>query len=625
MLPSRRAQYALHAALALAGVLPTLLIPGSTVGDGVDAFGTHWFYWWIRTCVEQFGNPSWTPLFYYPQGKDIFAHTGNNFVDALLSVPFQWVFGPTLYQPLFIVFLQIGNVASFRPLARYVLGDGFACFAATLLWQLNPFLHFEITAGRPTQAMAWFLPIAVLYFLRAAREPGWRNGVLLGIAVALSAWTYWFTAYFLAILLVPLAVWELRAGADRRGVLLRWGLGVVVCLAIVLPGIVGMYNAIHDGKVPGIDPSDPLVEGWASVFQAPKPLANNVSAELHGDWLMELYGSPLFFQPAWLLPLLLVPWFPRLTLPGGRARWLVALGVVLLFAQGTSVRAFGQSVVMPHYMFLYRYLPFFDRLWFPYRLAVVGFIPAALLVGALCASVARPRWALAALVVGGLGGQYVAGTWPFNHRYSRAPPMVASLRHEGGGVLFLPMMIQHDGLVWQTEFQLPTFGGMGESAAIFWPDGFKKRLKNTLVKALRTVALTPNNERKVEKKDRMSLEREGFRWVILRRSLVASELRRQLALTRDSFDTGTRIRETIAAISVVVEHPPAGVDGDAVVWDLRGQWVAPEPFTPTPDRLADHGWQGEGMTVYEEKLLSIGRTGRVRDQTPPTPSPLLKK
>ena len=321
-MPSRRVELSLYLLIAVVGVLPCALVPGATIGDGVDAFGTHWFYWWIRTCMVHFGDPSYTNLFFYPFGKDIFAHTGNNFVDAVLAAPLAWLFGARMQSVLWTILIQLGNVAGFRPLARYVFGDTFAAFAATLLWAVNPFVFFEITAGRPTQAMCWFLPAAVLYFLRCAREPGWRNAIWLGIAFGVSGWTYWFTGFFLCLLLIPLIPWELRGSTDRKGTLLRWTLAAVVCAAIVLPGVWTMVHAVGAGRVPGIDPSP------GGIFVPPKPIANNVSADLHGIWLMEFYGAPLFFQPAWGLPLL-ATLFLRLPLPGGKGRWIAAFVTVL--------------------------------------------------------------------------------------------------------------------------------------------------------------------------------------------------------------------------------------------------------------------------------------------------------
>jgi hypothetical protein len=609
MIPRRRVELLLYVLLALAAVGPTLLVPGSTVGDGVDAFGTHWFYWWIRTCIEHFGDPSTTNLFFYPSGKDIFAHTGNNFVDAVLAVPFAWVFGHTLYSPMWTIAILVGNAVAFRPLARYVLGDTFAAFAATLLWAVNPYALFELTAGRPTQAMCWFLPIATLYFFRTVREPDWRNAVWFGVAVAVSAWTYWFTAYFLAILFIPLLLWELRAVQDRRGLILRLALAVGVCVVLVLPGLVGMLGAVGAQRVPGIDHS------VGSIFEPPTPVANNVSADLHGLWLMEFYGAPLLFNPAWGIPLLLVPFLRSLPVPGGRGRWIAALVVVVAFAGGTMFRIDDWTVVMPHYMALYRHLPFFDRLWFPYRMASVLFIPASLLLGALCGMLPWPRIVLGALVAVGLGAQAFTGTWPLNHRVARAPAPVAALKELGGGVIFLPMKIQHDGLMWQTEFQLPTFGGMGESAALFWPANYRQRLNNTLIKALRGAAIAPERPQTILGKDRDLIRNEGFRWVILRRSLLESELRRQEETEGASFDRAARLQQTLDALTKAVGHPPAAVGGDAVIWDLTGGWQAPAEWAATPERLQLGGWEETGMPRFEESLRAIGRTGGVRERT----------
>ena len=611
-MPPRRVEHAVYVALAIAGVIPTLMSPGHVVGDGVDAFGTHWFYWWIRQCIQHFGDPSHTSLFFYPFGKDIFAHTGNNFVDAVLAAPLAWIFGHTLYSPIWTVIVLLGNVYTFRPLARYLLGDGWAAFAATVLWSINPYVIFEMTAGRPTQAMLWFVASALYYFLRTSRESAWSNPLWFGLAVAATGWTYWFAGFFVVLLLLPLSAWELVESRDRTRLFARWALAVLVCAVIVLPGVYGMTAELGAGKVVGID------ETKGSIFEAPTPIGNNVSADLHGIWLMEMYGAPLLFQPAWGLPLLAAFFWPKVTLPGGRARWIVAFLFVLAFAGGTRFRWGELTLLMPQYMVLYRHVPFFDRLWFPYRMASVLFIPASIFIAILVANTRWPRGLLAALVALGLAGQALVGTFPFNHHRASPPELVRSLREHGGAVIFLPMKMQHDGLMWQTEFALPTFGGMGESAPLFRPKDFRRRLNNSLIKSLRGAAITPNQPRTTQPRDRASLEAEGFRWVILRRTLLESELQRQLDTMPERFDKRERIVEVIDGITRVLGAPPVGVDGDAVVWDLRGTLQVPAEWAATPENLDREGWQVAPQTTYEKMLEAVGRTGGVREKTQPT-------
>lgn len=541
--PRRLSRWSLHLALALAGVVPTLTRTGHTVGDGVDAFGTVWFYWWIRRCVERFADPSWSNLFFYPDGKQVFADTGNNFVDAVLSVPFQWALGPTLYSPVFVLLLQLGNVLSFQALARYLWGPTRTSFFATVLWQVSPWILFEFTAGRPTQGMAWFLPLAVVYLLRTLREPGWGAAGRLGLTVGLAGWTYWFSGYFLVFLLIPLLVAE-RPGRAALG---RLAVAVGVCALLVLPAAIPMVRAIGAGIVPGL----------SGAGDGPRLLANNVEQDLHGLWLMETQGAPLFTSPAWGIPLVLAVAWPGLRVPGGRGRWVAALLVTGVLALGAGVRVGeGASVPNPIYLWLYEHLPFFDRLWFPYRFASVMFLPAIVLVAAWWERLGARTWLAALLVVAGLGGQAARGDWPFRSHDARPPAALDVLATRPGGVVFLPMGIQHDGLCWQTFFDRPTFGGMGESAPIFWPDGYRRRMKNAYAAALAGAARRRPVD-PVADSARDEVVGWGFSWVVLRLDLVEER-------------SGAAARApTVSAVEAVVGHPPEAVGDEVVVWAIR--------------------------------------------------------
>ena len=228
-----RLELLLFLAIALVGIAPTLAQPLAMVGDGVDAFGTWWFFDWIRVCIERGTDPSFTTSFFWPHGKDNFAHTGNNFVDAVLSVPLQWLLGAR-YQPVWIVVVLLGNALTFRPLARLLLQDEERTFAATLLWLCNPYVIFEITAGRPTQAFLWFVPTVPYFLIRVAREGGWRHVACLGAAAALVAWTYWYQAIFTAFLLVPVALSELRRSAEPRATGVRWGASLALAAVLAV-------------------------------------------------------------------------------------------------------------------------------------------------------------------------------------------------------------------------------------------------------------------------------------------------------------------------------------------------------------------------------------------------------
>ncbi len=543
-----RLRWSLHVLLAVVGVIPAVW-RGHVPGDGVDAYGTDWFYWWIRTCLAHGGDPSHTGLFFAPDGKDIFAHTGNNFVDAVFAAPVAWVFGPILSLSLVYVAIQLVNAATFRPLAEDVLGRGVTADVATFLWQLNPFVLFELGAGRPTQAMLWFLPASVLYFRRVAQAPSRANVLWFGLSMAMVGWTYWFNAYFVGFLLLALLPATLREAPDRRRAVLGWAAAALFCLLLVLPAGIGMAEAVDGGAVPGVG------------ADVPQAIANNVEQELHGLWLMETRGEPLFTQPVWAVGLLLALVFAR-------SRWTVAWLVLVFLGLGAGIRVGETLHPHPVYLLLYRYLPFFDRLWFPYRIAAAAFIPATfLLVEAWRRLGARPWVAIAAILLS-LAGQHAV--WPFPTHNPRPPGILMELTREPGGVIFTPMRIQHDGLSWQTFFARPTFGGMGESASVFWPPGFKERMRNPFIRALSDATSRPGHMTDHTPAQRAQITRLGFRWVVLRRDLA-----RQLAdvaadRTGSVIDPERWVDDAIARTSVVVGHGPVGFEGEVVVWDLAG-------------------------------------------------------
>ncbi len=570
--PPLRVEVGLWTAVALLSVLPALLTPGAIVGDGVDAYGSHWFYAWMRICLENLGDPSSTNLFFYPLGKDHFAHTGNNLVDALASVPFQWVLGPTLYQPVFIVALLLLNGLAFRALAREVLGHGFAAFAATLLWQVNPFTTFELSAGRPTQAAQWFAPLAVVLFLRVTRHARLRDGAWLGVAIALTGWLYWFNAYFLVFVLTALGPFALRDAASPEGPGARrffaaLALGALVCAIVVAPAVLPMAQAIRAGSVPGT---------------AEAHLDNNVAPWLHGSWLSEGFGTPVLLQPACGGAILVAALRRDVDLPGGKRRWLVAAGLLGLLSLGPALTTRTELLVtLPWYGFLQAHLPFFVRLWFPYRMEAMVLLTMTPLVGAMVARARRPNIVLAALVATTLAGGAVTGVWPYTQHDMRSPRLMVNLRAHGGAMMFLPFRVQHDGIAWQTEFRLPMLGGMGESAPVFWPRGYKELLGNGLVRALRAAVLDTAKAPPPSPTARDSFTNLGYRWVVLRPSLVQAEVRKLAEMDAHKAFEPTDTLDAIDRISDVIGERPVASDIDVILWDLR------RTYRPSPEHVYD--------------------------------------
>lgn len=635
---------ATYACIALLSVLPSLLEPGTVPGDGVDLYGTLWFYWWAQDCLLELRNPSFTDLFFHPLGKDIFAHTGNNLLDALGSAPFQWILGFPSYYPWFVAVVLFGNALAFRPLVRRVLvpdppratapAAGAwrrlqpvplppSAFTAVLLWQTSSYALFEITCGRLTQAFLWFLPLAVDRFLALeAPHPRKRDALLAGLLIALQAWTYWFTAPFTLLLLAWLAAGALVRAPKRRRLAGRYVLAALAALLVVAPAVLPMAMAASQGAVPGLTPKT------LDVLALPGVEGNNVARTLHGWWLMERLGAPLLGYPTWLAVLAVSVGFGR-----ERVRWIGGSLLVLLFALGPAVDMGGTVRNVP-YLLAYHLLPFFDRLWFPYRGVFVVFLCVllcfAMALDRIGARLRAGRWLLFPLAVVGplvvvgvnLADQHRTAMWPFVTRDVTPPRVVSVVGERTGGVIHLPIGINQPAIVWQTVHHQPLFGGMGENAPLLWPEGYRSRLSQPFVAWLRRTVTDP--ARAVEPPPEVGRQRllsEGFRWVLLHRDLVDSFVVRSTQATPPSDPPQTDRPFETTALLVGVLGPPVAVEGPLVLWSLERDQSPVPGLEPTQEALTSRTWSPEDQPLYEQRLQARGRLPRdgaapSRDNTP---------
>jgi len=192
---------------------PTAWANDRLVGDGVDLFGTIWFYWWAKYSTLSGIDPSFTDIFFHPYGKDIFAHTGNNLLDAYLSIPFQIIFGFPRYYNLFVFTILLANCFAFRAMASVIISNQIGVWTATILWMVNPFVIGELTMGRPTQCIFVFAFLSIRSFVLLHREPNYRQALYLGVWTALQGWVYWYSGYFLSFVLLWLSFFYFKQGS----------------------------------------------------------------------------------------------------------------------------------------------------------------------------------------------------------------------------------------------------------------------------------------------------------------------------------------------------------------------------------------------------------------------------
>ncbi len=593
--------------LVFGAICASLGSPTYAVGDGVDLFGTIWFFWYIADSIQALHDPSWTELFFFPYGKDIFGHTGNNFLDAVVAAPLQWVLGNPTYYKYWVVVLMLGNALSFRFLARQELHSPWAVFVATALYTVNPYIVFEITCGRPTQAFLWFLPLALWGVLRADRSVG--TAILGGVATALVGYTYWFYGYFLAFAFVWLVgVGVITRWRDPHGRPWRYlrnvGIAAGVTALMVAPFALAMLGS--DVAVQG-------AEGGGGLFSLPQTLDNGVTTFLHSYFLDEQRGARFLQHPAWALGAL--AW---IALGKGRLRWLGLVGVGLLLATGPVYERSGEQTLLWHYLLLHNGLPFFHRLWFPYRALVLVFLALSLGMGFVIQRIvegASSRWPGRAWLLAPLLGSGLLVTtlvvehsdylYPFTVRDVAVPRVYDWMVSQSpGGIIELPRGITHVSIVHQTHHRMPLFEGMGANARYFWPQGAEQRLKLPWVRELVRAARHPDREVDTDV-DGQAVIGQGFSWVVLHRELLDSEQNRSAATL--SLARRNRLNAVVVSKLGQLLGDPVAVDGPMVVWSLVEVGEPPPELRPNAANLSERSWERPQPAPYEARLYELGR------------------
>ncbi len=582
--------YAAAAAWVLRGAV------GRAVGEGVDLPGTLWYHAWIADCVRHLRWPAWTPWFFHPDGKDLFAHTGANLLDALLAVPFLWALGSPDHVAPFVAVVLVGNALAVHALLRALGVDTPGAVAGGLVFLLAPSALAELDGGRITQVLLWFWPLALreLWLDRVDPRP-WRP-VRAGVLVALQAWTYWFTGHFFAVVfgapLLLLAVVPslfLGRGAGPPHGRLAAGLRGRAASPPRLAGAVPRSARAGDSASPSGSPATPpalssrstpspgralarlaFAGGVAALAVAPAvvPMLLRLAEGTVPIGAGLVHAAPDALSPdAWWI---LAPDRSQLHVPylalavfgagllGARRRlfWgLAALLGVLLVAGARLHFAFGAA---PNPVWeLASLLPGFERLLFPARawsaLALVG----AVAVGEAVDRLGRAGWVGAAVATAAL---LVARGEPVRATPIEVPAYVAAVAAAPGPVLDLPFPCGQLVIHLQPLHGQPLLGGMAEHLAPLRPPAVDARLAaDPGLRALVDAGLG----RAGGPVDPAGLAAAGARWVVLHEDVLRSPLAPAICL-RGAVPTPGAPRRALERLL----GPPTIDDVHAVAWDL---------------------------------------------------------
>src|SRR4051794_14203196 len=166
------------------------VVPGSGAGDNLTFV---WNVWWMRYVLHHPGHTFFfTPFLFHPVGVDLTLHT-HTALPALIGALSST--SPVAGQNGLIVLHIFLNFVCMYALAHRVTGHAAASAAAALIFGTSPFVSAHLL-GHFNLIAAWTLPLVSLSMLNVLDRPATVRALLVGLALAATAYTDYYLFVF---------------------------------------------------------------------------------------------------------------------------------------------------------------------------------------------------------------------------------------------------------------------------------------------------------------------------------------------------------------------------------------------------------------------------------------------
>ena len=527
-----------------------------------------------------------TDFLYYPTGTSLYFDTLTIF-DAFVTLPFQFVFNTIVaYNVASLIGLIFSGWGAYL-LARYLLeshqdtsaesgigrwGIWLAALVAGFIFTFSPYHMAHLTAHLNLVAMEW-IPLYILFLLKAVNDERWRYVPVAGLFLALTALADWYYVMYLLIFTVFFFVFRVLT-AHRKFVVvagdgLRMGGTILVFAALVSPMLFPMLQSALTSNYGVHDPIQTL-------HHAPDLLAFFLPTPLHPLWgsaasqWTGIYGAPLAEKMVFLgyLPMALAAigvwrfWKRnRFWLIVAVAFFLLALGPILHVNGVTNFTAFDATVPLP-YLLLY-YVPFVKTSRAVARFDVIVMLSLGIMAAwglvALMNSAIKRRWPVmqrAVFLIPVVALLVIAFEFlpaPFKTSAPQVPAFYQQIGQEKGdfAVLDIPFnLIRSRYLLYQTVHEKKIVGGYISRIPQF------DFVQNTpAVQQLVTLSAQPDiNKVKLGKTGENVLNYYDIRYVVVHKTL----------------DKPDAVQKALDMAAKIFKRPPDYQDDSAVAYRVHG-------------------------------------------------------
>lgn len=374
---------------------------GLFLGGG-ELQGWLWRYWWAKSLVSDaflLKNDLLYTL-YVICSVSHFPEAGNMTNLIFGYWPLESLLGyATGYNVQVIAILVLNGLAAYLFLREIARSEA-AGLVGGAFFAFNPYVLSEIATGRIRQAIIFTIPLFLWYWLKNCRRPELGTALWAGFWLGLTAVIYWYYGIFLVfwIVLFYLYRWIFRERSYFKEERPLYGLiSLLLALAIALPLTTPYLEIFRSGRKL---PETTYGLTFPTLREISAPLGNVGVAPLAlsfkrflddspaADYLFRRvprYGFPWLLSLLALLPLyLLQKEKPRLWgfwLVSLLFFYLLSLGPYLKFGfQGEVVTlGAGQGIRLP-YVYFFKYVPLFSRLFSPCRIIAMVSISLSVLL-----------------------------------------------------------------------------------------------------------------------------------------------------------------------------------------------------------------------------------------------------
>ena len=349
------------AALTAIFTYPQLRYPGTTLGTHYDTLFSTWRLAWIAHALKTDPRHLFDANIFWPE-RGTLAYSDAMLLPGFLGAPLIWSgLHPVVVHNILVLISFVAAGAAMYVLVRDMTGSRVPGWFSGIVFafQAFRFAHY----AQLELLWSWPIPIALWAFHRVFRGGRTRDGVLLGVAIALQTWSSVYYAIFLVstlALLAPILAIG-RSAEDLRRMVTALATGALVCVILV-----GPYALVYVRATSSVGSrSERDVLDWSPTLR--HYLAVTPNNRLYGRWLGDANIEMTLFPGVTALIAAAAALWP----PVNRTR--IAYVVLMLLAFDLSLGFHGLT-----YAAVYRAIPIYRGLRVPARLFVI--VSAALSV-----------------------------------------------------------------------------------------------------------------------------------------------------------------------------------------------------------------------------------------------------